>query len=86
MEDQLELHAHGESRGLANEILPINGKDLKYTGNQVTIGLNPRYVLDVLSALGNDEIIVMLADGFAPALIKSVERPEGDFVVMPVKV
>ena len=39
-----------------------------------------------MSALGNDEIIVMLADGFAPALIKSVERPEGDFVVMPVKV
>jgi len=86
MEDQLELYAHGESRGLANEILPINGQDLKYSGNQVTIGLNPRYVLDVLSALGNDEIIVMLADGFAPALIKSVEHPEGDFVVMPVKV
>lgn len=86
MEDQLELYAHGESRGLANEILPINGKDLKYTGNQVTIGLNPRYLLDVLTALGNDEITVMLADGFAPALIKSVERPEGDFVVMPVKV
>jgi len=86
MEDQLELYAYGESRGLANEILPINGKDLKYTGNQVTIGLNPRYVLDVLSALGNDEIMIMLADGFAPALIKSLERPEGDFVVMPVKV
>ena len=86
MEDQLELYAHGEARGLANEVVPINGKDTKYTGNQVTIGLNPRYVLDVLSALGNDEILVMLADGFAPALIKSVGRPEGDFVVMPVKV
>ncbi len=86
MEDQLELYAHGEAKGLANEILPINGKDLKYTGNQVTIGLNPRYVLDVLSALGNDEIVMMLADGFAPALIKSESRPEGDFVVMPVKV
>lgn len=86
MEDQLELHAHGEAKGLANEVLPINGKDLKYTGNQVTIGLNPRYVLDVLAAVGNDEIAIMLADGFAPALLRVPSRPEANFVVMPVKV
>ena len=86
MEDQLELYAHGEAKGLANEVVPINGEETKYSGNQVTIGLNPRYVLDVLSVLGSDKILVMLADGFAPALIKSESRPEGDFVVMPVKV
>lgn len=86
MEDQLELYAHGEARGLANEVIPLKEKGLNYTGNQVTIGLNPRYILDVLSALGNDEVFVMLADGFAPALIKSTTYPNGNFVVMPVKV
>ncbi len=86
MEDHLELNAHGEAKGLAHEIIPIDGKLIKYSGNQVTIGFNPKYVLDVLSALGEDELTIMLADGFSPALLKSANHPEANFVVMPVKV
>jgi DNA polymerase III subunit beta len=86
MEDQLELHAHGEAKGLAHEIIQVNGKDIQYTGNQVTIGFNPRYVLDVLSAIGGGEVCILLSDSFSPALIKSSSYPEAYFVVMPVKV
>jgi DNA polymerase-3 subunit beta len=86
MEDQLELNAHGEAKGLAHEVIPIDNKSVKYKGNQITIGFNPKYVLDVLSALGDDELTIMLADGFSPALIKSKNYPGANFVVMPVKV
>ncbi|MEY3197323.1 MAG: polymerase beta chain [Pseudomonadota bacterium] len=85
MEDQLELHAHGEAKGLANEVIQINGSDIKYSGNQVTIGFNPRYILDVLSTVSG-EVTVFLADSFSPALLKSSEHPNTNFVVMPVKV
>lgn len=86
MEDQLELNAHGEAKGLAHEVIPIDRTSVKYKGNQITIGFNPKYVLDVLSALGDDELTIMLADGFSPALIKSKNYPGANFVVMPVKV
>lgn len=86
MEDQLELDARGEAKGLAHEIIPIDGEKLKYNGSEITIGFNPKYLLDILSAVGEDEISIMLADGFSPALIKSKNYPGANFVVMPVKV
>ncbi len=86
MEDQLELNAHGEAKGLAHEVIPIDNKLLTYKGNQITIGFNPKYLLDVLLALGEDELTIMLSDGFSPALIKSKNYPGANFVVMPVKV
>ena len=86
MEDQIQLYSHSENKGLANEVIKIDNEKILYQGNQITIGLNPRYVLDVLSILGSDTIEFKLSDSFAPALIKSLDRPNGDFVVMPVKV
>lgn len=86
MEDQLELEARGEAKGLAHEIIPIDGKKLRYDGSEITIGFNPKYLLDILSAVGDDEISIMLADGFSPVLIKSKNYPGANFVVMPVKV
>lgn len=86
MEDQLELDARGEAKGLAHEVIPVDGKKLKYNGTQITIGFNPKYLLDILSAVGEDEISIMLSDGFSPALIKSKNYPGASFVVMPVKV
>ncbi|MGV2432237.1 MAG UNVERIFIED_CONTAM: hypothetical protein LVQ98_02385 [Rickettsiaceae bacterium] len=86
MEDQVEISAHGEAKGLAHEIILINNDNIKYNGNEVTIGFNPKYLLDVLSALGEDEITIMLADSFSPALIKSKNYPGANFVIMPVKV
>lgn len=86
MEDQLELAAQGEAKGLAHEIIPINGDSVKYDGGQITIGFNPKYLLDVLSAVGDDEVMIKLSDGFSPALIKSKNYPGADFVIMPVKV
>lgn len=86
MEDQLELAAQGEAKGLAHEIIPISGKSIQYDGGQITIGFNPKYLLDVLSAVGDDEVTIKLSDGFSPALIKSKNYPGADFVIMPVKV
>lgn len=86
MEDQLELDARGEAKGLAHEVIPIDGKNLKYEGSEITIGFNPKYLLDILSTVGEDEISIMLNDGFSPALIKSKNYPGANFVVMPVKV
>lgn len=60
-----------------------------YTGKQLTIGLNARYVLDVLGSINDDEIVVGISGELDPAVI----RPGGDAsdqdylaVVMPMRI
>lgn len=61
-----------------------------YEGNDITVGFNPRYLLDVLSLAPNNDIKIYLADSFSPILIQFVKNEKNnihaDFVIMPVKV
>ncbi|MCH2109756.1 MAG: DNA polymerase III subunit beta [Polyangiaceae bacterium] len=60
-----------------------------YTGETLTIGLNAKYFLDVLSAISDDEVILGLSGELDPGVI----RPGGDgedrdylAVVMPMRI
>lgn len=81
----LQVHASGETRGVAHEIMQI-GDGTSYEGDPIAIGFNPRYLLDALGAAGDGEITIELQDSFSPALVKVAEYPYARFVVMPVKV
>lgn len=61
--------------------------DVDYAGDPLTIGFNARYVLDVLGALGDDEIALEFSGELDPGVIK----PAGDAyvfvgVVMPMRI
>lgn len=84
-DQSLQVHASGETRGVAHEIMKI-GEGASYDGEPISIGLNPRYLLDALSAAGDGEITIELQDSSSPALVKVAEHPYARFVVMPVKV
>lgn len=85
----LTITATGEAKGAANE--SINFSDHKesycsFSGNNLTIGFNPRYIMDVLGTLKEEQVHIYLNDASSPALIKTLENPRDSFVVMPVKV
>jgi len=85
----LAITATGEAKGAANE--SINFSDHKesycsFSGNNLTIGFNPRYIMDVLGTLKEEQVHIYLNDASSPALIKTLENPRDSFVVMPVKV
>lgn len=61
--------------------------DVDYVGDPLTIGFNARYVLDVLGALGDDEVALEFSGELDPGVIK----PAGDTyvfvgVVMPMRI
>ncbi|MGE0791499.1 MAG: DNA polymerase III subunit beta [Sandaracinaceae bacterium] len=61
--------------------------DVDYAGDAVTIGFNARYLVDVLSALSDDEVALELSGELDPGVIK----PGGDVadfvgVVMPMRI
>ncbi|MBP7190594.1 MAG: DNA polymerase III subunit beta [Rickettsiaceae bacterium] len=85
-ENRLEIHAHGgDTRGAAHEVLMV-GEETKYEGDSVSIGFNPRYILETLSAAGTGIVTIEFADASSPALLKAEEFPNATFVVMPIKV
>ena len=83
------ITASGEAKGAASENLAFSedaNNFCNFSGSDVTIGFNPRYISDVLSALSEDQVDIYFKDAFSPVLIKTSENPNDNFVVMPVKV
>ena len=51
--------------GKAKETLAIN-----YKGPEMAIAFNPKYVIDLLNALVNDEVFLELIDELSPGVLK----------------
>ena len=89
-ESNLTITATGEAKGMANESIPFSTESKEsycsFSGNDITIGFNPRYIMDVLGTLKEEQVQIYLNDTTSPVLIKTLENPKDNFVVMPVKV
>jgi DNA polymerase III subunit beta len=77
----LQLSAASHELGEAEESLPI-----PYSGDEVTIGFNSRYVLEALGPIEKDEIVFEFKDGLSPGVVKSVEDAGYCCVIMPMRI
>ncbi len=87
--ESMEITASGEAKGVASEVLHYSlekDNSCNYAGSEVSIGFNPRYISDVLSAIHADQVEIFFKDSFSPVLIKTNLSSKDCFVVMPVKV
>ena len=64
--------------GEARESIAVN-----YKGKEMAIAFNPKYLIDPLNALANDEVFIELIDELSPGVLKI----NGPFlyVVMPMR-
>jgi DNA polymerase-3 subunit beta len=76
--NNLAITANSPEVGEARESLAIN-----YKGKEMAIAFNPKYLIDPLNALPNDEVFIELIDELSPGVIKI----NGPFlyVVMPMR-
>lgn len=76
--NKLEITANSPEVGEAKETIAIN-----YKGPEIAIAFNPKYVIDPLNALDNDEVFFELIDELSPGVLKI----NGPFlyVVMPMR-
>jgi DNA polymerase-3 subunit beta len=77
----LKVTAYNPELGEAEETM-----DAEYSGEEVTIGFNSRYLLDALSPLEADRVVVELKDGLSPGVIKSLGEEGSACVIMPMRV
>lgn len=76
--NKLEITANSPEVGEAKETLAVN-----YKGPEISIAFNPKYLIDPLNALTNDEVYMELIDELSPGVLKI----NGPFlyVVMPMR-
>lgn len=60
---------------------------LSSEGKNLEVGFNPKYFLDALKAIDEEEIFVEFGSSLAPSIIKSVEDT-GDYVymILPIRI
>ncbi len=87
--ESIEITASGEAKGVAREKLVCSSDQdnlCDYTGDEIIIGFNPKYLSDALSAIKQEQVEIYLGDSHLPTLIKVENNLLDSFVIMPVKV
>lgn len=84
--DGLVVEAGGTEEARASEAM-----EATYTGDPLTIGFNPQYLLDGLSAVGAQTAVFSFVDAFKPAVISPAGEdgeilPGYRYLIMPIRV
>lgn len=77
---ELKITANNPEQEEAEEIV-----DVDYQGDELEIGFNVAYLIDVLNALVSDKVKISLSDSNASALIEDAEDDAALYVVMPMR-
>jgi DNA polymerase III subunit beta len=78
---KMEITSNNPEMGDAKEEIEIN-----YKGENIKIGFNARYVLDVLSSFNEDNLSISLNDQLSPGLIKPSLDNDYKCIVMPMRI
>ncbi len=78
---RLVVSAESSETGSATEEL-----DAVYEGENLEIGFNARYLLDVLQQVEGDRVLFGLTDSASPALVHDAATTKALFVLMPMRV
>jgi DNA polymerase-3 subunit beta len=76
--NSLAITANSPEVGEARETLAVN-----YKGKEMAIAFNPRYLIDPLAALSEDEVFIELIDELSPGVLKT--NSPFLYVVMPMR-
>jgi DNA polymerase-3 subunit beta len=78
---KLEISASNPDQGEASEEI-----EAAYAGEALSIGFNARYLLDVLNAHGQGDVIELgLTDEVGPGIVKGAQDDSYTYVVMPMR-
>ncbi len=79
--DQIELFVISSSSGEGKENLKAS-----YNSEDLTVGFNSRYLLDIASEIKDQKLIMNLNDSVSPVLIQDNSDTNSYFVIMPMKI
>ncbi len=79
-ENQLKITATNPEQEEAEEII-----DVSYNGEEMEVGFNVSYILDVLNALKCQRVRMSLTDASSSCLMENSEDSSAEYVIMPMR-
>ena len=79
--DNMVVSATNPDKGSASENVAT-----KYDADEVEIGFNSKYVLDVARQINGDEVVIKVSDAVSPTLVYDKDDKGVLFVLMPMRV
>jgi DNA polymerase-3 subunit beta len=82
--DRMEVFSYNQDFGDAKEDLEVT-----YGGNPFEIGFNARYLMDALTVIDQDEVVMEIKDDGSPGLLRPVlpdEKSTHISIIMPMKI
>ena len=79
--DKITLSVTSPENGLAVEEIAAD-----YGSDNIEIGFNARYLMDILAQIEGDTVEVHLADASAPTLLRENDKSNALYVLMPMRV
>ena len=79
--NNIKLSVNSTSSGDGNEVIKAN-----YSGEDLTISFNSKYLLDIASEIDDSELKINLKDPISPVLIEDKSDNDSFYVVMPMKI
>ncbi len=79
-DDLLTLEAHNAEQEEAEERLPV-----EYSGDDLSIGFNVQYLLDVTTVMKGEQVMLALKDSNSSVLLTDPEDASAKYVVMPMR-
>lgn len=78
-DDKINIFSNAEIGNVQEEIeAKIDGKDLE-------IGFNPKYFIDALRAIEDDEITLNFTTSYGPCVIESINEEKFVYLILPVR-
>ena len=81
LENLINLSAVNSENSTATEDIEV-----KYSGTEIEIGFNSRYIMDILDNLESEEIKISFNDNSSPIIVKEKSQSDNTFVLMPMRV
>jgi DNA polymerase-3 subunit beta len=78
-QDTLVVSANTDIGTLREEI------SISMTGNKIDIDFNPRYFLDALKVIDEDQIAIVFNGSMGPCVLKPVDSQEFAYLVLPLR-
>jgi len=78
--NQLQATVHNPEQDEAEEVIEV-----AYSGDDFEIGFNVAYLLDALSAIKSDEVVMQLTDSNHSCLLFGSDDVDSKYVVMPMR-
>ncbi|OGP88703.1 MAG: DNA polymerase III subunit beta [Deltaproteobacteria bacterium RBG_19FT_COMBO_43_11] len=80
-EGKLTLNSTNLDVGEATEEI-----DIKYSGEDIDVGFNVNYLIDAVSVISKENILLEVGSGVKPSVVKQTESDDYLCIVMPLKI